>query len=81
MEMKHLPSMVVVVGDRWDQGEPVNELSGRILLNLCATRRSFVVKPSPTDDDSRSNRVIVHPRDFPSGTHVLVQQQFALTTR
>ncbi|KIM29575.1 hypothetical protein M408DRAFT_67819, partial [Serendipita vermifera MAFF 305830] len=41
----------------------------------------FVVKPSPTDDDSRSNRLVVHPRDFGSDQHVLVQQQFALTTR
>ncbi|KAG8858031.1 transport between ER and Golgi ATPase protein [Serendipita sp. 411] len=43
--------------------------------------RSFAVRPSPSDDDSRSNRLIAHSRDFPNGEHVLVQGTYALTVR
>ncbi|CCA70665.1 related to SEC18-Vesicular-fusion protein, functional homolog of NSF [Serendipita indica DSM 11827] len=43
--------------------------------------RTFIVKPSPTDADSQSNRLLCHPNDFQEGEHVLVQQRYAMTIK
>lgn len=40
----------------------------------------FAVTPSPSDQLAFSNCLIVNPGDFQSGQHVLVKQQFVLTT-
>ncbi|GBE79862.1 AAA-domain-containing protein [Sparassis latifolia] len=41
----------------------------------------FGVASAPNDALALSNCIIVHPSDFPQGQHVLVKQQFPLTTR
>ncbi|KAH9938024.1 vesicular-fusion protein SEC18 [Fomitopsis serialis] len=45
------------------------------------TRGSFGVASAPSDILALSNCLIVHPSDFSQGQHVLVKQQFPLTTR
>jgi hypothetical protein len=40
-----------------------------------------MVRSVPTDEDSKSGRMIVNRQDFGSNQHVMIQQQFALTTR
>ncbi|KAI0722598.1 vesicular-fusion protein SEC18 [Earliella scabrosa] len=41
----------------------------------------FGVQSAPSDQLAYTNGLIVHPNDFPDGQHVLVKQQFPLTTR
>lgn len=42
---------------------------------------SYGVASAPSDALALSNCLIVHPSDFQQGQHVLVKQQFPLTTR
>lgn len=42
---------------------------------------AFGVAGAPSDALALTNCLIVHPQDFPEGRHVLVKQQFPLTTR
>ncbi|CCM00433.1 uncharacterized protein FIBRA_02465 [Fibroporia radiculosa] len=42
---------------------------------------TFGVAGSPNDLLALSNRIIVHPSDFPEGQHVLVKQAFPLTVK
>ncbi|TFY64705.1 hypothetical protein EVJ58_g2436 [Rhodofomes roseus] len=42
---------------------------------------SYAVASAPSDILALSNCLIVHPSDFTQGQHVLVKQQFPLTTR
>ena len=44
-------------------------------------RASFSVQGSPNDQAAFSNCLIINPADFPEGQHVLVKQQFPMTTR
>lgn len=44
-------------------------------------RCRFGVAGAPSDALALTNCLIVHPQDFPEGRHVLVKQQFPLTTR
>ncbi|PIL37464.1 transporter [Ganoderma sinense ZZ0214-1] len=41
----------------------------------------FSVQGSPNDQAAFSNCLIINPADFPQGQHVLVKQQFPMTTR
>ena len=49
----------------------------------CVSQRlsSYGVVSAPSDALALSNCLIVHPGDFQQGQHVLVKQQFPLTTR
>ncbi len=42
---------------------------------------SFEVVGCPTDNLALTNRLIVNPYDFPSGAHVLLKGEFALTVQ
>ncbi|PVF99964.1 AAA-domain-containing protein [Serendipita vermifera] len=72
--------------DRWSSGygseAPPPQYGGGSHRgqNMNMAPRTLMVRQSPTDDDSRSNRVIVHQRDFIS-QHVLINQRFAITVR
>ena len=51
------------------------------ILDLTSQLASFGVQSAPSDQLAFTNGLIVHPNDFPDGQHVLVKQQFPLTTR